>query len=262
MTTSQLNQVLPQLRRAALLRDATGMTDGQLLDRYLNRQDEAALEALVQRHGAMAWGVCRRILRNHHDAEDAFQATFLVLVRRAASIMPREMVANWLYGVAYRTALKAKATVSRRKLREKQVTHMPEPELAQPDHWHDLQPLLDEELSRLPDKYRVAVVLCDLEGKTRKEAAQQLGWAEGTVAGRLARARKMLAEFLTQRGIVLSCGVLGLELSRNAASVRPPVALAASTVKATGEFKEPFHRIHLRPSPVASTMRMPQRACL
>ena len=153
-------------------------------------KDEAAFEALVRRHGPMVLGVCRRVLRNHHDAEDAFQATFLVLVRKAASIVPREMVANWLYGVAYRTALKARSMIARQRVRERQVTEMPEPEAAEPDDcWRDLQPLLDQELSRLPDKYRVPIVLCDLEGKTGKEAARQLGWPEGTVASRLARGR-------------------------------------------------------------------------
>jgi RNA polymerase sigma factor (sigma-70 family) len=232
MPIGQLNQVLQHLRRAALLGHEAGVTDGQLLERFLKQQDDAALEALVSRHGAMVWGVCRRILCNHHDAEDAFQATFLVLVRRAGSIVPREMVANWLHGVAYRTALKARATAARRKVWEKQVTDMPEPEAARPDVWGDLQPLLDEELSRLPDKYRVPVILCDLEGRTRKEVARQLGWPEGTVAGRLARARQMLAEALTRRGVVLSGTALALELSRNAVSAAAPAALVGSTIKA------------------------------
>src|SRR5207302_2960368 len=116
--------------------------------------DEAAFAALVQQHGPMVWGVCRRLLANHHDAEDAFQATFLVLVRKAASVVPREMVANWLYGVAHQTALKARATTARRRAREKQVPDMPEPAAAPQKLWDDLQPLLDQELSRLPDKYR------------------------------------------------------------------------------------------------------------
>src|SRR6516164_2456110 len=142
MATGQLNHLLQHLRRATLQCDGAGQTDGQLLESFLTRRDDLALEALVRRHGPMAWGVCRRVLRNHHDAEDAFQATFLVLVRRAASIVPRDMVANWLYGVAHRTALKARATAARREARERQVPEMPEPEAARPDLWHDLQPLL------------------------------------------------------------------------------------------------------------------------
>ena len=111
-----------------LLRDGAGLTDGQLLEDYISRRGETALAALVQRHGPMVWGVCHRVLGNYHDAEDAFQATFLVLVRRAASLASPGLLANWLYGVAHQTALKARATTIKRKIREKQVTEMPEPE--------------------------------------------------------------------------------------------------------------------------------------
>src|SRR5581483_10812755 len=136
--------------------------------------------ALVRRHAPMVWGVCRRILGNPHDAEDAFQATFLVLVRRASAIVPRDMVGNWLYGVAHQTALKAKATLAKRRTREKQVSALPEIEV-EPQHFQqELRAVLDQELSRLPDKYRVAIVLCDLEGKTRTEAARQLAVPPGT----------------------------------------------------------------------------------
>src|SRR5262249_30316869 len=121
MPTCPMSEVLQYLRRTVLLRDGAGLTDGQLLQDYLSRHDEAALAALVRRHGPMVWGVCRRVLRSHHDAEDAFQATFLVLVRKAPSIVPREMVANWLYGVAHHTAVKARATAARRGVRERQV---------------------------------------------------------------------------------------------------------------------------------------------
>src|SRR5206468_7345036 len=138
----------------------------------------------------------------------AFQATFLVFVRKAASIAARELLANWLYGVAHQTARKARATAAKRQVRERQVTEMPEPAVAEQDLWRDLQPLLDEALSRLPDKYRAVVILCDLEGKTRGEAARQLAVPEGTVAGRLARARAMLAKRLAQRGVALSGGGL------------------------------------------------------
>src|SRR5262249_14657395 len=208
MVTGQMSGVIQHLRRAVLLREGAGLTDGQVLTDYLSRRDAAALAALVRRHGPMVWGVCRRVLGNYHDAEDAFQATFLVLVRKAASVAPREKVANWLYGVAHQTALKPRATAARRKGRERQVTVMPEPAVTEQDLWRDLRPLLDEELSRLPDKYRCVLVLCDLEGKTRKEAARQLNVPEGSVAGWLARARVMLAKRLAQRGIALSGGAL------------------------------------------------------
>jgi RNA polymerase sigma factor (sigma-70 family) len=230
MATSPLSQVLQQFRRVAVLRDGEGMSDGQLLESFLARRDTAALDTLVRRHSAMAWGVCRRILHNHHDAEDAFQATFLVLVRRGESIVPREMVASWLYGVAHRIALKARAISARRRCRERPVIDMPAPEIA-PDTWADLQPLLDVELARLPDKYRGPVVLCDLEGRTRKQAARQLGWPEGTVAGRLARARKLLAAALARRGVRLSCAALAAEMALHAASTAAPATLVESTVR-------------------------------
>jgi RNA polymerase sigma factor (sigma-70 family) len=227
MATSQVSDVIQQLRRTVLLRDAAGLSDGQLLEDYLSRRDEAALEALVGRHAPTVWGVCRRLL-GHHDAEDAFQATFLVLVRKASSIASREQLANWLYGVARQTALKARATAARRKEREKQVAEMPEPAAAERDLGDDW---LDHELSRLPDKYRVVIVLCDLGGKTRKEAARQLGLPGGTVASRLARARAMLAKRFSQRGVALSGGALAAVPS---ACVSP--SLVSSTTKAAGQF--------------------------
>src|SRR6266403_2091037 len=116
--TTQMSKVIQHLRSALLLRDGDGLTDGQLLECFVSRRETAALEALVRRHGSMVWGVCRRVLRNPHDAEDAFQATFLVLVRKAASVVPRERVGNFLYGVAYQTALKARTAAARRRARE------------------------------------------------------------------------------------------------------------------------------------------------
>jgi RNA polymerase sigma factor (sigma-70 family) len=229
MATQHISEVLQHLRRAVLLRDGASLTDGQLLERFLNIRDQSALAVLVRRHGPMVWGVCRRVLSNHQDAEDAFQATFVVLLRKAAAIVPREMVANWLYGVAHQTALKARATAARRHLRERQVSVMPEP-ASEPDVWNDLEPLLDRELSRLPEKYRAVLVLCDLEGRTRKEAARQLGCPEGTVASRLASALKLLARRLGQHGVVVVAGTLGTVLSQKTLAV-PDGALAA-TVKA------------------------------
>src|SRR5262249_55047769 len=155
----------------------------QLLERFLEHRDEAAVAALVRRHAPMVWGVCRRVVGNHHDAEDAFQATFLVLIRKASSVRARELVGNWLYGVAHQTALKTRALLAKRRAREKQMTDLPESTDAKQEAWRDLQAVLDQELSRLPDKYRVAIVLCDLEGKTRREVACQLNLPEGTLAG-------------------------------------------------------------------------------
>src|ERR1700688_2520515 len=137
MVTSQMSEVIPYLRRTVLLRDGAGLTDGQLLEDYISRRDQEALAALVRRHSPMVWGVCSRALWNYHDAEDAFQATFLVLVRRAASIASRELLANWLYGVAHQTALKARATVARKTARERQVTDMPDPEAVEQNPGRD-----------------------------------------------------------------------------------------------------------------------------
>jgi RNA polymerase sigma factor (sigma-70 family) len=236
MASSRLGGVIQTLRRATLQHDETGLTDGELLECYVRSREEAAFAALVQRHGPMVWGVCRRILASHHDAEDAFQATFLVLVRKAASVVPRAMLANWLYGVAHQTALKARSTAARRRTREKQVTAMPEPAPQQQKLCDDLQPLLDQELSRLPDKYRAVLVLCDLGGRTRKEAARHFGLPEGTVATRLATARAMLARRLARHGLTVSGAALAAVLSQTVASAHMPVGVAASTIKAASSF--------------------------
>jgi RNA polymerase sigma factor (sigma-70 family) len=231
MAATRTGGVLDRLRKAALARDGCGLSDGQLLERYVAGRDEAAFEALVRRHGPMVWGVARRVAGNGPDAEDAFQATFLVLVRKAASLRSRELVGNWLYGVAYRTALKARTAAARRRARERQVEEMPHPEVGPDEAWSDLQPLLDRELERLPDKYRVPLVLCELEGRGRKEVARLLRLPEGTLSSRLATARRMLAARLTRRGLTLSAAALAAALSRQAASAGVPRALVVSTVR-------------------------------
>ncbi len=234
MATNQLRRVINTLREASAPADGAGLTDGQLLERYVRGREEAAFAALVRRHGPMVWGVVRRVLRGHQDAEDAFQATFLVLVRKAASVASRELVANWLYGVAYRTALKARATAARRQGREKQVTAMPEPPAGRQRLWDELEPLLDQELSRLPDKYRALLVLCDLEGKTRKEAARHFRVPEGTVASRLATARALLAKRLARHGLPATGAAIGVALAQNAASAQVPAAVVGATILAGG----------------------------
>ena len=205
--------------------------DGQLLDSFLQHKDHAALAALVRRHGPMVWGVCSRMLRSHQDAEDAFQATFVVLVRKAATLPDLEMVGNWLYGVARQTAVRMRALAARRGVRERQVPVMPEPTSAEQSVWNGVQPILDEELARLPQKYRVVIVLCQLEGKTLKEVARQLAIPQGTVASRLATARAMLAKRLSRRGVVVSGVLLGAVVSSHAASACVPKAVVSATIK-------------------------------
>jgi RNA polymerase sigma factor (sigma-70 family) len=236
MPTSTMAPLLRHLRRAAFQPDAAAMTDGQLLERFLARREEAAFEALVRRHGPMVLGVCGRVLRNGHDAEDAFQATFLVLVRKAGSIVPRNLVGNWLYGVAYRTALKARSMAARRRVVEGQVRDMSSSETLDPGARTDLQTRLDQELNRLPDKYRAPVILCELEGKSRRDAAVQLGIAEGTLSSRLARARQMLARRLSGPNGVLSASAVSVALATQIASAVVPAPLLASTVKAGSLF--------------------------
>jgi RNA polymerase sigma factor (sigma-70 family) len=229
MPTSPTNQVIQHLRRV-LLPDEAGLSDAQLLECFIDRRDEAAFAALVKRHGPMVWNVCRRLLEEH-DAEDAFQATFLVLCRKAASIRHRERVPSFLHGVAHQTALQARRAIIRRRAREKQVVNMPEPAAVERDPWDDVQPLLDQELRSLPEKYRVVIILCDLEGKPRKEAARLLGCPEGTVAGRLARARNMLARQLARHGVQVSCATLAAVLSQKAASACLPASVMSLTIQ-------------------------------
>ncbi len=236
MPTGQLTLVMQRLRASVSKSDSENLSDAQLLERFVVRRDSVALEALVHRHGPMVWGVCRRLLSNYHDAEDAFQATFLVLARKAASIHPRAQVGNWLYGVAHQTSLKARATMAKRRTRERQQTDIPDPAADQGEVWADLQPLLDRELSLLPDRYRAVIVLCDLEGKTRLEVARLLGCPEGTVNSRLTRARTILARRLSRCGVAVSGGALAMALAQNSASASVPVSTMAATVKAVSMF--------------------------
>jgi RNA polymerase sigma factor (sigma-70 family) len=192
------------------------LTDGDLLSRFLQKQDAGAFETLLRRHGPLVLSVCRRILKNATDAEDAFQATFLVLLRTGRSIRKPESLASWLHGVARRTALHAKRAAARRRRKEAEV--VPRETAGS----QDLAEVLDEELAGLPEPYRAAILLCDLEGKTRKEAARELGCAEGTVASRLARGRSLLAGRLTRRGVTLAGAVLCSAV---------PAPLVAVTVK-------------------------------
>lgn len=231
MATDRMNTVIQHIRQSVRFQDEAAWTDGQLLTHFIEHNDESAFASLVRRHGAMVMGVCLRVARNQHDAEDAFQATFLILVRKAASIGSRELIANWLYGVAYHTALKAKAVNMKRRIREKQVTELPEPALAEGSGNDDLKALIDQELNRLPTKYRIPILLCELEGRSRKEAAEIIGCPEGSLSSRLARAKTMLAKRLARHGLAVSGGSLSAALAQNAASACVPPSIAAVTIK-------------------------------
>jgi RNA polymerase sigma factor (sigma-70 family) len=233
MAADQVCTVLRHLKSAAFV-PGCKITDGQLLEQYLTDHSEVAFEAILRRHGPMVLGVCRRILENRYDAEDAFQATFLVLVRKGDSIAPRGAVGNWLYGVAYRTSMKARAMNAKRRVKERTAAQRVGPVAPADLARCDLQTVLDQELNRLPEKYRAPLVLCDLEGKTRSEAACQIGCPDGTVATRLVKARALLAKALTRRGLALSGGGVALVLTQSAAAV--PVPLLSSTIKAACAF--------------------------
>ena len=228
MAAASLNKALRRLRGALARQGAAGLTEADLWERYVQGRDEAAFEALLRRHGPMVLGVCRRILRHEQDAEDAFQATFLVLVRRVASLQARDTLAHWLHGVACRTALEARSAAAKRRAKEAAAP----PRAAPPEGpGAELWPVLDQELGRLAEKYRAVVVLCDLEGKSRSEAARQLGCAEGTVASRLARGRAALARRLARRGFTGACGAA---LLHGTAPAGLPAGLVASTLHAAG----------------------------
>jgi RNA polymerase sigma factor (sigma-70 family) len=214
------------------------LTDRILLDRFTARGDEAAFAELVRRYGALVLGVCRRVLRHEQDAEDAFQATFLVLVRQAGVLRRRESVGSWLHEVACRIALKVKRDAARRRRREKKsMREMPVATVVPELIWEETRVLLDEELERLPRKYSVAVVLCYLEGKSTEEAARILGCARGTVLSRLARARQRLRRRLARRGLALSVAVLSAKLSQLPASAAsPPPEVVAATLQAARGF--------------------------
>jgi RNA polymerase sigma factor (sigma-70 family) len=226
------DSLLHHLRRVALQALGEQRTDGQLLEHFISRRDETAFEALLRRHGPMVRGVCRRILGDVHAADDAFQATFLVLVRKAASVRPREAVGNFLYGVAYRTALEARRRMARWRAHEMPLPNVPQPERESSDRWQELRPLLDREINRLSEKYRLPVVLCELEGRSRKEVARQLAIPEGTLSSRLATARKKLAARLARYGLAFSGASLAALLAENTASACVPPALSGATVKA------------------------------
>ncbi len=226
--------VFHQLDR--LYRDGTlsGLGDGQLLERYLTRGDEAAFEALVNMHGPMVLGLCRRVLRDPRDIEDAFQATFLILVRKASTIRDRRQLASWLYGVAYRVAGRARSSALRRRYREVAVENLEASAAPETADILGIGPVLDQELNRLPRKYRAPLILCYLKGHTHHQAAEKLECPVGTVRSRLARGRDMLRRRLTSRGHAPTAVILGTQAAMPARlliEVVPP-SLVSATVEA------------------------------
>jgi RNA polymerase sigma factor (sigma-70 family) len=224
MDNRRLTTVLHQLHHLAGGPAGGALTDGQLLGRFVSRRDGAAFELLVRRHGPLVWSVCRRVLGSPHDADDAFQATFLVLVKRAAALDRSVPLPAWLHGVACRVALRARETAARRRQHE-QAAARPADAVAPADsgaETRDLRRVLDEELVRLPDKYRIPLVLCYLEGLTHEEAARQLGWPLGTLKGRVQRGREQLRGRLVRRGLA-PCALL---------PAVPPLPLAPPAVVA------------------------------
>jgi RNA polymerase sigma factor (sigma-70 family) len=223
--------VLRQLDRIFNRGTVAGLTEGQLLERFVAERDEAAFSALVTRHGPMVLGVCRRVLRSEHDVEDAFQATFLVLVRRANAVQRPDLLGNWLYGVAHRVAVRARANAARRHVHEQPIAEDVAEAVTPPCHNEnrELRAVLEEELSRLPESLRAPLVLCYLDGLTHDEAARRLRWPVGTVRSRMARAREVLRRRLARRGMVATGAILTTLLA--AESV--PAALLSATIRAS-----------------------------
>jgi RNA polymerase sigma factor (sigma-70 family) len=232
MPHTQLEPVVRHLHRLARTRWNHDLSDAQLLQRFAADREETAFAALVERHGRLVLGVCRQVLRHEQDAEDAFQATFLVLARQAASIHRSEAVGSWLYRVAYRIAVKAGVDMAKRRAREREVGNRLPKEAPSDTGWRELQEVLQEELTRLPTQYRAPFVLCCLEGRSGAEAAALLGWKEGTVTGRLTRARQMLQQRLARRGVALTAVLTATALTVRSASAEVSAILADATVRA------------------------------
>jgi RNA polymerase sigma factor (sigma-70 family) len=235
MAGARLTPVLHHIRRLAGVPEGPDASDARLLERFALAGDADAFAALVRRHGPLVWRVCRRVLAHDQDAEDAFQATFLVLARKASSVRRPEALASWLHGVAYRVARKARARRDRPAPPGEEAV---DPAAADPGHeaaWRELGRLIEAEVHALPQEYRLPLLLCYWEGKTNEEAARQLGWPSGTVKTRLARARRLLHGRLARRGVTLSAGVVATLLAPDGVTAAVPAALPAATARAAVE---------------------------
>jgi RNA polymerase sigma factor (sigma-70 family) len=214
---------------------STAAEDGRLLERFVQERDEEAFAALVARYGPLVFGLCRRLLSNVQDAEDVFQATFLVLACKAARVRKPESLSCWLHGVAYRLALKARAEANKRRIQERQIA--PLADSVEVDlSWREVRGLLDEELRRLPEKQRLPLVLCYLEGLTQDEAARRLGWSRGTLKRRLESGRERLRIRLTHRGVTLGASLFAAALTESTTKGAVSTALRIATVRAGMQF--------------------------
>jgi RNA polymerase sigma factor (sigma-70 family) len=232
MQPSPLRSVLGTLYRLAGSDGPTDLSDADLLEHFRAHHEEAAFTLLVGRHGPMVLAVCRRVLGDLHDAEDAFQATFLVLVRSAGAIRKQSSLASYLYGVAYRVAARARARAAARRAHERKApTSMPDPDPSAALADRELRAALEEEMHGLPEKYRAPLVLCGLEGKTHEEAAQELRWPKSSVTARLARARALLQERLAGRGFAVSAGAVTALLAVQPGTAAVPAGLTLATVR-------------------------------
>jgi RNA polymerase sigma factor (sigma-70 family) len=232
MSEARADVLLRHIRRLAGAQKNGNLPDRELLEHFLTQGDEAAFATLVRRHGAMVLGVCRAVLHQQQDAEDVFQATFLVLARKAASVRKREALASWLHGVARRLALKLRARAARRPILTNGNLDLLQARPMDDLTWRELRLVLHKELDRLPERYRSPLVLCHLEGKTQDEAAHELGWTSGMLRGRLLRGRDLLRARLIRRGLALSVPLFAAVLSQEQLVAALPATLANATVKA------------------------------
>jgi RNA polymerase sigma factor (sigma-70 family) len=235
MSSAQVGTMLRQIRKLADARHDHEAADHLLLERFANDRDEAAFAALLRRHGSMVLGVCRSVLHDHHDAEDAFQATFLLLAQKAGSIHRQEAVSAWLYRVAYHLAVRAQARAARRRVVEKRAVTMPSADPVLDMSLREVRRVLFEELENLPEQYRTPLVLCGLEEKTVEEAAGLLGWTRWAVKGRLQRGRELLRARLRRRGLELSSGLCAVALAVDTASAQVSTTLADATLRAVAQ---------------------------
>ena len=236
MAGGAIGAVGRQIERVFAGGGLSGLSEGQLLERFVTRKDDAAFEALVARHGPMVVGVCRKLLRDSNDVDDAFQATFLVLVRKAGSLRRRELLGNWLYGVAFKVASRARSVAIKRQTTETSSDAIESLAFARSgDEAVGSDEGLHEELHRLPEKYRAPLVLCYLEGLTHEQAADQLSWPVGTVKGRLSRARDLLRTRLVRRGVTFALAGTMLERLPLAARAALPGRLVIPTVQAAAK---------------------------